>query len=119
MGLTGGCCSDKKILLCILAVFLSPLAVLIDSDCGTPFFINLILFLLFVIPGIIHAWFVILSGKEFWNVIYTVLCIIGLSPVAVVLKKGCTKHFFINLILWILGIIPGIIHGLWVVWTHY
>jgi len=46
-------------LLLILAIFLSPLAVLIKVGCCVHFWINVILFILGVIPGIIHAWWVI------------------------------------------------------------
>jgi len=34
-----------------------------------------------------------------------------LPPVAVILRKGLGTAFFINLLLTILGIIPGIIHA--------
>jgi uncharacterized membrane protein YqaE (UPF0057 family) len=38
-----------------------------------------------------------------------------LPPIAVLLKVGFTAHFWINLILTILGYVPGQIHALWVV----
>ncbi len=50
----------NKILLVILAIFLPPLAVGLKSGIGQSFFINLILTLLFWIPGVIHALIVIL-----------------------------------------------------------
>ncbi|GAM18512.1 hypothetical protein SAMD00019534_016870 [Acytostelium subglobosum LB1] len=54
----GGC---EKICLCILAIFLPPLAVLIRKGCSDKFWINLILTLLLWIPGVIHAFIVILD----------------------------------------------------------
>jgi len=38
-----------------------------------------------------------------------------MPPVAVLLKVGFTTHFWINVILTILGFVPGQIHALWVV----
>jgi len=111
-----GCCSCEDIVLCIVAIFISPLAVLIKKGCGMEFLINLILFILFVIPGIIHAWFVILSWKHFERCLLTLVCLIGLSPIAVFIRDGCAKCFWVNLLLWILGVIPGMIHGIWFVW---
>jgi len=52
-------CSD--IMLLILAVILPPLAVILKSGCGSDLCINIILTLLAYIPGLIHAWWVILS----------------------------------------------------------
>ncbi|KAK5984006.1 Proteolipid membrane potential modulator [Trichostrongylus colubriformis] len=51
------CCT---ILLCILAVFLPPAAVLLDQGCTNQFFINILLTILVWIPGVIHAFWVIL-----------------------------------------------------------
>jgi uncharacterized membrane protein YqaE (UPF0057 family) len=55
-------------------------------------------------------------GRQLDNmdILLIIICIF-LSPVAVFLKVGCTKHFIINIILWILIWIPGLIHGLWVI----
>lgn len=38
-----------------------------------------------------------------------------LPPVGVLLEVGLTKHFFINILLTLLGYIPGIVHAVWVV----
>lgn len=46
----------NTLLLVIIALFIPPLAVyLLYEEIGTPFWVNLVLTLLFVIPGIIHA----------------------------------------------------------------
>jgi uncharacterized membrane protein YqaE (UPF0057 family) len=38
-----------------------------------------------------------------------------MPPVAVLLKVGLTTHFWINVLLTILGFVPGQIHALWIV----
>jgi len=49
------------IILVILAILLPPLAVFLHSGIGTPFWISLILTLLFWIPGVIYALLVVLD----------------------------------------------------------
>ncbi|MDY0102728.1 MAG: YqaE/Pmp3 family membrane protein [Lentimicrobium sp.] len=54
--------SDKTILLVILSFILPPLAVyLVYEEIGTPFLVNLILTILFWIPGVIHALYHVLK----------------------------------------------------------
>ena len=48
------------------------------------------------------------------DVLRIVLAII-LPPLGVFLQVGLTKHFWINVILTILGFIPGIVHAVWVI----
>ncbi len=48
-----------SILQIILAIFLPPVAVAMAKGIGSDFFINLILTLLFFVPGMIHAFYVI------------------------------------------------------------
>lgn len=50
------------------------------------------------------------------ELIYILIAII-FPPLAVFLKVGLTTHLWINIILTILGYVPGIIHALWVVLT--
>ena len=38
-----------------------------------------------------------------------------LPPLGVFLQVGIGKHFWLNILLTILGYIPGIVHGVWVV----
>lgn len=40
-----------------------------------------------------------------------------LPPLAVFLKVGFGMHFWINVILTMLGWIPGVLHALWVLYT--
>lgn len=41
-----------------------------------------------------------------------------LPPVAAFLQVGLSTHFWINLILTLLGGVPGMIHALWLVLTE-
>jgi uncharacterized membrane protein YqaE (UPF0057 family) len=53
--------SEEELLLIILAIFIHPLAVFLhEGSWNTTCWINLILTLLFWLPGIIHAFIVIL-----------------------------------------------------------
>jgi len=53
---------EETILLVILALLLPPLAVYLKyNDVGTPFIVNIILTLLFWIPGVIHALYHVLK----------------------------------------------------------
>ena len=50
-------------------------------------------------------------------VVKIILAII-LPPVAAALQVGISTHFWINLVLTLLGGIPGMIHALWLVLTN-
>lgn len=50
------------------------------------------------------------------NLLYVLIAIL-VPPLAVFLKVGLTTHFWINVLLTILGYVPGILHALWVVLT--
>ncbi|MGF1484074.1 MAG: YqaE/Pmp3 family membrane protein [Opitutales bacterium] len=47
------------------------------------------------------------------QIILTIL----IPPVGAFMQVGLSTHFWINLILTLLGYVPGIIHGLWLVLT--
>ncbi len=47
--------------------------------------------------------------------IVKILLSIFLPPVAAFLQVGLTAHFWINIVLTILGGIPGMVHALWLV----
>ncbi len=47
--------------------------------------------------------------------IVKILCAVFLPPVAAYLQVGLTNHFWINIILTLLGGLPGVIHALWLV----
>ena len=46
---------DNKIVLIILSIFLPPVAVFLKKGVGQDLVINIVLCLLFFIPGVIHA----------------------------------------------------------------
>ncbi|MBD1388204.1 YqaE/Pmp3 family membrane protein [Neiella sp. HB171785] len=48
------------------------------------------------------------------KVLLVILAIL-LPPVAVFLQDGVGKHLIINIVLCILGFIPGVIHALWLI----
>jgi uncharacterized membrane protein YqaE (UPF0057 family) len=52
---------DMLIIKVILCFFISPLAVFLHVGIGTQFWINLILYLLLIVPGMIHGLLVVLD----------------------------------------------------------
>jgi uncharacterized membrane protein YqaE (UPF0057 family) len=50
------------------------------------------------------------------DILRIVLAII-FPPLGVFLQVGLTKHFWINILLTILGYVPGIVHAVWVIAT--
>jgi uncharacterized membrane protein YqaE (UPF0057 family) len=44
-----------------------------------------------------------------------VLIAILLPPLGVFLQVGIGKHFWINILLTLLGYIPGIVHAVWII----
>lgn len=52
--------------------------------------------------------------EEKLDVLRIILAII-LPPVGVFLQVGFSFHFFLNILLTILGYLPGIIHAVWVI----
>ena len=50
--------------------------------------------------------------------ILKIILAIFLPPVAVFLQVGLTTHFWVNILLTILGGIPGVVHALWLVLTN-
>ena len=49
--------------------------------------------------------------------IVKVICAILLPPVAAFLQVGFSLHFFVNVLLTIVGFLPGLVHALWLVFT--
>jgi len=47
-----------------------------------------------------------------------ILLAVFLPPLGVLMEVGFTKHFFINIVLTILGFIPGIIHAVYIIAKH-
>lgn len=49
--------------------------------------------------------------KDFIKILIAIL----LPPLGVFLEVGLTGHFWLNILLTILGYIPGIVHAVWVI----
>ena len=47
-----------------------------------------------------------------------ILCAILLPPLGVFLQVGIGAQFWINILLTILGYIPGIVHAVWIIATR-
>ena len=52
-----------------------------------------------------------MTGGEILKIVLAVL----LPPVGVFLQVGIGGHFWLNILLTILGYIPGIVHAVWVI----
>ena len=44
-----------------------------------------------------------------------IICAVILPPLGVFLQVGLTGQFFINILLTLLGYIPGIVHAVWII----
>ena len=49
--------------------------------------------------------------------IVKILLAIFLPPLAAFMQVGLSLHFFINIVLTLLGVLPGTVHALWLVVT--
>lgn len=47
--------------------------------------------------------------------ILRVILSILLPPIGVLMQVGLTGHFFLNILLTLLGYIPGLIHAVWII----
>jgi len=54
----------EDFLLIILAIILPPIPVLIKRGCGCEFLLSIILTIIGWIPGVIYAWYIILSSRH-------------------------------------------------------
>jgi uncharacterized membrane protein YqaE (UPF0057 family) len=48
---------------------------------------------------------------DFWRIIVSII----LPPLGVFWQVGLPKHFWINVLLTILGYVPGLVHAIWVI----
>ena len=51
------------------------------------------------------------STMDFWRIILSVI----LPPVGVFLQVGIGLHFWLNILLTLLGYIPGLLHAIWII----
>ena len=54
------------------------------------------------------------SGTTGGDILRIILAVL-LPPLGVLLQVGLTAQFFINIVLTLLGYIPGIIHAVWII----
>ncbi len=47
----------------ILAIFLPPIAVLVTAGIGVQFFLNILLTILGIVPGMIHALWIVMRDR--------------------------------------------------------
>ncbi len=47
-----------------------------------------------------------------------VLCTIFVPPLGVFLVVGLGFHFWLSIVLTLCGYFPGLVHGIWVLFTH-
>lgn len=50
--------------------------------------------------------------------LFRILLAIILPPLGVLLEVGLTMHFWLNILLTILGFVPGIIHAVYIIATR-
>jgi uncharacterized membrane protein YqaE (UPF0057 family) len=50
---------------------------------------------------------------EILKIVFAVL----LPPVAAFLQVGLSLHFFVNIVLTLVGYLPGLVHALWLVFS--
>lgn len=64
-------------------------------------------------PQVCRAHVQLISGDpmELLKIVIAIL----LPPLGVFLQVGIGKHFWINILLTLLGYIPGIVHAVWVI----
>lgn len=53
--------------------------------------------------------------NEFVKDILRIIAAVILPPLGVALQVGLSKHFWINVLLTLLGFVPGIIHALYII----
>ncbi|MAS87265.1 MAG: YqaE/Pmp3 family membrane protein [Micavibrio sp.] len=49
--------------------------------------------------------------KDFWRILLSIV----LPPIGVAMQEGITKQFWINVLLTLLGYVPGIIHAVYII----
>ncbi|OQV19791.1 hypothetical protein BV898_06063 [Hypsibius exemplaris] len=104
----------------IAAVFLPPLGVFLETGCDNNFIINVLLTCLFWVPGIIHAFYIILKTARYkmpltCTDIFKFIAAVFLPPLGVFLETGCDKNFLINFLLTCLFWVPGMIHAFYII----
>jgi uncharacterized membrane protein YqaE (UPF0057 family) len=107
----------------ILAYFLPPVGVFMQSGFGVPLIINIFLTFFFWVPGTLHAIWIISTtdadgrpDPDGMGKFVSLVISFFLPPVGVLMKKGLGGPFVINLLLTVfLFWLPGALHAAWVI----
>ncbi|MCB9957215.1 MAG: YqaE/Pmp3 family membrane protein [Rhodospirillaceae bacterium] len=55
------------------------------------------------------------TGDSLGGDLFRIILAIILPPLGVFFEVGLTKHFWINVLLTLLGYVPGIVHAVWII----
>lgn len=106
----------------ILGAFFPPVGVFLAVGLGVPFWLNLLLTLLFYVPGQIHGLWVVAHTRsdggpapDGTDTFIALLLGLLLPPIGVLWKRGVGLALLLNVVLTALFWIPGSIHALWVI----
>ena len=109
----------------VVGFFVPPAGVFMQVGLTKQFWINVVLSVLLVwVGGQVHAAWVITNLKDDGSAdpegtgkLIGVLASYYVPPVGVLLKAGVGVGLVLNVVLWLLGWLPGVLHALWVI-TH-
>ena len=101
-----GSVNSDKVIGAILGVLLPPLEVLRMRGCRTEFWIDLLLTIFLVWAGGIFYCFHLKGVRCLVNLVTLLL-----APIGVLIGTGNCVKTLITLLLWVLGLVPGIIAG--------
>lgn len=117
--------ADRDFWRIVLAYFIPPLGVLWQTGLSLSVLANVALTLLFYVPGMLHALWVITTTREngqsagaegvldFWRILIASF----LPPLGVFLQVGLRGAFWLNLLFSLMFYVPGVLHAVWVI-TH-
>ncbi|WOO86230.1 UPF0057 membrane protein [Vanrija pseudolonga] len=55
-----------------------------------------------------------MADSTFRNFLLVIIALF-IPPIPVYMKVGCTAHLLLNILLWFLGWIPGVIHAIYII----
>jgi uncharacterized membrane protein YqaE (UPF0057 family) len=106
----------------LLGAFFPPVGVWMVVGFGMPFWLNLLLTLLFYVPGQIHGLWVVAHTRgdgspapDGTTAFIALLLAFFLPPVGVAFKRGIGLALLVNVLLTAFFWFPGSIHAVWVI----
>jgi uncharacterized membrane protein YqaE (UPF0057 family) len=98
----------------LLSVLVPPLGAFFTVGLRAGFWVNVVLTLLGFIPGLVHAVWLIAGGSAPGDTdLLRVLASVFLPPLGVAMGRGLGLAA-LNLVLTLLGYLPGLVHAVWV-----